>query len=490
MAYNFNLGVADDGSVSAVTNNRDSSRTQIFTYDELDRVQTAKTSSATGPNAWGLSFGYDVYGNLLSATVTQGTATPLSVSVNGNNQIVGYTYDAAGNLTKDFSNTYQYDAEGRVKSAAGATYLYDGDGKRVEKSTGKLYWYGVNAAPLVETDGNGNNAVEYVFFNGARIARNTAGSVDYYFADELGSARVVTSSTGGILDDSDFYPFGGERSVVGPSSGNTYKFTGKERDTETGNDNFGARYYENIIGRFLSPDPGNTGADPNAPQSWNAYGYAGDNPTTNTDPTGEKYQVCQATMQDTNANCVTLSDEEFGQFEEENSKTLSFTGSGVIAQNGTEIGTFKQTSVDLNPGVGAALHQMGVVGQQGVIAGAEMVASNVVGSAVGAALGVVASNALSKLTDLPIFSDTKVAVNWVHNITGVRPSHFPPTGTQDEVTAAVTRAIQSGLYRVVPRGAFDNLIEGEVYINGQLNEFRGRLVGSIARISTVYQKVR
>jgi hypothetical protein len=42
---------------------------------------------------------------------------------------------------------------------------------------------------------------------------------------------------GSILDESDFYPFGGER-VISASRGNAYKFTGKERDTEFGLDNF------------------------------------------------------------------------------------------------------------------------------------------------------------------------------------------------------------------------------------------------------------
>lgn len=51
--------------------------------------------------------------------------------------------------------------------------------------------------------------------------------MNYYVADHLGASRVVTNSSGTVLDDSDFYPFGGERLVV-TSSGNSYKFTGKE----------------------------------------------------------------------------------------------------------------------------------------------------------------------------------------------------------------------------------------------------------------------
>ena len=64
-------------------------------------------------------------------------------------------------------------------------------------------------------------------------------------------------------------------------------FTGKERDTESGLDNFGARYYGSNMGRFMSPDPsGLLAANPADPQSWNMYAYARNNPLINIDPTG------------------------------------------------------------------------------------------------------------------------------------------------------------------------------------------------------------
>jgi RHS repeat-associated protein len=69
------------------------------------------------------------------------------------------------------------------------------------------------------------------------------------------------------------------------------KFTGKERDTESGLDNFGARYNSPSMGRFMSPDPGNIGVDRRYPQSWNAYRYSVNNPLTLTEPTG--LYVCE-----------------------------------------------------------------------------------------------------------------------------------------------------------------------------------------------------
>ncbi len=238
------------------------------------------------------------YANLLSASVTQGSAPTLSVSVNASNQITnpGFSYDAAGNMLADGSFSYTYDAENRMKTGAGVTYTYDGDGKRVQKSNGKLYWYGMGSDPLAESDGAGNISDEYIFFGGRRIARRHINAtppdtITYYFADHLGTSRVVTSATGAILDDSDFYPFGGERPAITPSGGNNYKFTGKQRDSESGLDNFVARYYSSSIGRFMTPDwsaapMGVPYADFADPQSLNLYSYAKNRPLTYIDREG------------------------------------------------------------------------------------------------------------------------------------------------------------------------------------------------------------
>ena len=62
--------------------------------------------------------------------------------------------------------------------------------------------------------------------------------------------------------------------------------TGKERDSESGLDNFGARYNSSSMGRFMSPDPANVGASLDIPQSWNAYSYVLNNPLNYIDPSG------------------------------------------------------------------------------------------------------------------------------------------------------------------------------------------------------------
>jgi len=303
--YNFNLGSADNGNVMGITNNVDATRSQSFTYDHLNRLLTAETTStfATSPaHCWGEAYVYDnattgEFGNLTninaaSSAYTGCTQESLSVTALSNNQLsaTGFSYDASGNLVADGRNNYAFNAESQIKSVsglAGVTYTYDGDGHRVEKSNGKLYWFGTGSDPLMETDLSGNLTYEYIFFGGKRIARrDSSGNVVYYAADHLGTSRVVTSSTGAILDQSDFYPFGGER-VLTASSGNTYKFTGKERDSESGLDNFAARYNSSSLGRFMSPDPKILSIRHIVnPQKWNKYTYTINNPLRYFDPNG------------------------------------------------------------------------------------------------------------------------------------------------------------------------------------------------------------
>jgi RHS repeat-associated protein len=62
--------------------------------------------------------------------------------------------------------------------------------------------------------------------------------------------------------------------------------TGKERDSESGLDNFGARYNSSSMGRFMSPDPLLSSGRIANPQTWNRYAYALNNPLRIVDPTG------------------------------------------------------------------------------------------------------------------------------------------------------------------------------------------------------------
>lgn len=95
----------------------------------------------------------------------------------------------------------------------------------------------------------------------------------------------------------DYLPFGEEvgAGVGGRTTGMGFpgasdnvrqRFSGKERDVETGLDYFGARYNSSTQGRFTSPDPVFASAKPGAPQSWNRYAYVQNNPLAFIDPDG------------------------------------------------------------------------------------------------------------------------------------------------------------------------------------------------------------
>jgi RHS repeat-associated protein len=79
--------------------------------------------------------------------------------------------------------------------------------------------------------------------------------------------------------------------IFSVASRNGYKYTGKERDTESGLDYFGARYYGSSMGRFQSPDPVIITPERLAnPQELNLYAYVANNPLRFIDPTGEVLQ--------------------------------------------------------------------------------------------------------------------------------------------------------------------------------------------------------
>jgi RHS repeat-associated protein len=66
----------------------------------------------------------------------------------------------------------------------------------------------------------------------------------------------------------------------------TLCYTGKERDAESGNYYFGARYYASSMGRWMSPDYSLNGVIMELPQTWNKYSYEYNRPTYGTDPDG------------------------------------------------------------------------------------------------------------------------------------------------------------------------------------------------------------
>ena len=129
----------------------------------------------------------------------------------------------------------------------------------------------------------------------------SSGSTDvrWLVADQLGTPRMIFDQIGSLANISrhDYLPFGEELSSVGGlrsssqgytnNDGARQKFTQKERDSETGLDYFGARYYASTQGRFTSVDPSRKSIIGANPQSWNRYMYALNNPLAYVDRNGK-----------------------------------------------------------------------------------------------------------------------------------------------------------------------------------------------------------
>jgi RHS repeat-associated protein len=148
----------------------------------------------------------------------------------------------------------------------------------------------------------------------------------YYHGDQIGSTRLLTAGAGWPIASSIYYPYG-----EGPTSGtNHYLFTGKERDAESGNDYFGARYYASSMGRFMSPDftgdddgpPGPVPyADLSDPQSLNLYAYVQNNPLNRFDSEGH--------------DCVNASGASSGYILVQSTQNAANCASGFTYVNGT-----------------------------------------------------------------------------------------------------------------------------------------------------------
>ncbi len=97
---------------------------------------------------------------------------------------------------------------------------------------------------------------------------------------------MLTDANGVSEEDNAYYPYGDTYTHTGTSDV-AYKYTGQELDNETGLYFYEARYYDPVLGRFISPDT--IVPDPMDPQALNRYSYVRNNPIIYTDPTGHAW---------------------------------------------------------------------------------------------------------------------------------------------------------------------------------------------------------
>lgn len=251
-------------------------------------------------------------GNRLSGTATGGGAIA---------DAYAYAYDGHGNMVRmphlgGVAENMHWDESDRLRrvdlGGGGTAYnVYDARGQRIRKVWEK-------SATLVEERiylggfeifrrRQGANLLEretlHVMDDTRRIAvvetrtADSAGTdtapaqmIRYQFGNHLGSASLELDAAAQIVSYEEFTPFGSTSYHAVRSQTETpkrYRFTGKERDEESGFYYHGARYYAPWLGRWVSCDPiGLSGGD-------NLLGYAECNPVILTDPSGhapKKYE--------------------------------------------------------------------------------------------------------------------------------------------------------------------------------------------------------
>jgi RHS repeat-associated protein len=279
-----------------------------YLYDGLNRLVASGSY-----NGAGLQWQYDNFGNMLSQTVTGGYGTTkqfnFTLAGAARNQPDGTCFDAAGNQLDDYgcgqegTHEYVYDGEGRVASANWATYVYDAMGQRTAKYSGasltSAYLYDLGGHVITELNGSFAPVRREVYAGGRHLGtyddsggyQQDLSKLTYALTDWLGTERARATSAGALCQTSTSQPFGDAVQTMGSCSPSPAFFTGKERDVESGNDYFGARYYNSVTGRWLSPDwSANRDPVPYAklgnPQSLNLYAYMFNSPLAGVDPDG------------------------------------------------------------------------------------------------------------------------------------------------------------------------------------------------------------
>jgi RHS repeat-associated protein len=326
--YSYEAGYAPNGNI--LVHSDSVMGTWNFSYDAMDRLATA-VAGPSAPSAFrnqSAAWSYDSFGNRTAQTFSGGSYSNWANYNPANNRIAtastapgGYVYDASGNTLNDGNNKYWYDAEGQLcaqqnqVSGIVTQYVYDAEGARIAKTNLSAAppnstslcaqplssGYTLTARYLVDLGGDQvtelnttSGALAWAHSNVFSAARLTAtydyhggnGGLHYELADPLGTKRVQANISGVIEESCISLPYGDALSCTGSDDATEHHFTGKERDTESGNDYFDARYYASAMGRFLSPDPLLNSGRPDNPQTWNRYAYVLNNPLNATDPTG------------------------------------------------------------------------------------------------------------------------------------------------------------------------------------------------------------
>ncbi len=286
--------------------------TQRYEYDQVGNI-LATTHEVGGQVAWKRACAYALDGNQLLES-----SGPGDDPIDPQTWTETYTYDAHGNMLTmphlyvppDDPGMFwdEDDRLARTEHGGGGTtyYVYDSAGQRVRKvsvnqngtqSKERLYfgaWEtyrerqgqaldheretlhvadGTRRMCLIETKTVENGQT----VQAANIAR-------YQYDNHLGTATLELGGNADVISYEEFHPYGTSsyRAANGAIdvSAKRYRYTGQERDEETGLAYHGARYYAPWLGRWTAADPIGLG------DGTNRYEYTVGNPLVHTDPSG------------------------------------------------------------------------------------------------------------------------------------------------------------------------------------------------------------
>jgi RHS repeat-associated protein len=272
--YDFNRGGQVITATESITS---STRTIGYNYDGLLRLVNAKEQPG---NVY--TYTYDLVGNRTQVQVNG--LTTGSTTYDAADQVVGWSYDGAGNLLSDSSSTYTYDPLRRltsvVQSGITTTYGYNGESVLTSEIVSGIetrFTLDITGG-LPENLGSSTGVSSTWFIRGwgQELSSGVSGTGNWYLNDRLGSVRTLVDNTGSVITGFNYDSFGTSEGIVTPQD---YGFTGEYQSSATGLINLRARWYDSAAGAFLSVDPARN-------TTRQTYIYAGDDPVNNTDPAG------------------------------------------------------------------------------------------------------------------------------------------------------------------------------------------------------------
>lgn len=307
-AYDYDA----NGNVASISDGRTGHRgDRTMTYDNLDRltkVNSVVFGAGTEQSAW---YSYDVLDNLTGVVIGGSQSRIHDYCYDANNRltniktggctgatVMALEYDVQGNLQQKDAQAYVFDFGNRLRSAPNEIdYLYDGYGRRVSAASGTMnprfrsFAYSQNGQLLYEENSGSSSRTENIYLGGSLVASRSLATnipgaqpkVSYMHTDALGTPVEATDANKAIIatQTSEYEPYGW---LVNRSLTNGIGFTGHMQDASTGLTYMQQRYYDPMIGRFLSVDPVTANSSTGA--NFNRYWYANNNPYKFTDPDG------------------------------------------------------------------------------------------------------------------------------------------------------------------------------------------------------------